>query len=178
MTRRRFLPFVAIAVALLFGSSPSGVAAENARPLLLHVKTALSVDDAQICVFPGIAWTALAQGRPVTIVFDGSAVTSVAKGYGWRGWVGLDSTAMERAALPERERKSLAEQFDVPLDTVPHDYGEYLRFIKNQGAKVYYNSTMALLYEIPPEQIDPTVTALGLGELLEVLETPGTYLVY
>jgi len=178
MMRTRFLPLVAIAVALLFGGSPSGVAAENARPLLLHVKTALSVDDAQICVFPNIAWAALAAGRPVTIVFDGSAVTSVAKGYGWRGWIGLDSTAMERAALPERERKSLAEQFNVPLDTVPHDYGEYLRFIKSQGAKVYYNTTMALLYQIPPEQIDASVTALGLGELLEVLETPGTYLVY
>jgi urease accessory protein len=38
---------------------------------------------------PNVAWAALAAGRRVTIVFDGSAVTSVARGYGWRGWFGI-----------------------------------------------------------------------------------------
>ena len=89
---------------------------------------------------PNVAWAALAAGRPVTIVFDGSAVTSVARGYGWRGWFGIDSTAMERAALPERERRSLAEQFDVPFEDVPEDYGAYLHFIKEKGAEIYYNT--------------------------------------
>ncbi len=82
--------------------------------LLIHVKTALSVDDAQICAVPNVAWAALSQGKEVTLLFDASAVTSVTKRFGWRGWLGTKTTAMDRAALPERERKSLAEQFQVP----------------------------------------------------------------
>ena len=136
------------------------------------------MDDAQICVVPNVAWAALAEGRPVTIVFDGSAVTSVARGYGWRGWLGIHSTAMERAGLPERERRSLAEQFDVPLEEVPEDYGAYLHFIKEKGAEIYYNTTMALLYEIDPEQIDNALEPLELQALLQVLTADADYLVY
>ena len=149
-----------------------------ARPVVFHVKTALSVDDAQICAVPNVAWAALAEGRPVTIVFDGSAVTSVAHGYGWRGWLGIDSTAMERAALPERERRSLAEQFGLPLEEVPEDYGAYLDFIKEKGAKIYYNTTMALLYQIDPAQIDDALDPLELQPLLQVLTGDADYLVY
>jgi hypothetical protein len=111
MIRRNTI--LALALLALLPAASTVAAAE--RPLVFHVKTALSVDDGQICVVPNVAWAALAAGRPVTIVFDGSAVTSVARGYGWRGWLGIDSTAMERAGLPERERRSLAEQFSVPL---------------------------------------------------------------
>jgi hypothetical protein len=174
---RHFL--VAAAAALLLGIAPlqHAVAGEG-RPLVLHVKTALSVDDAQICVVPNVAWAALSEGRPVTVVFDGSAVTSIAKGYGWRGWLGVDSTAMDRAELPERERIALAEQIGVPLGQVPRDYGDYLRFIADEGATVVYNSTMAVLYDIPPDAIEPVARPVGLKELLQQLRTEGDYLVY
>lgn len=168
----------ALAVILLSVAGPSPTAAAERPPLVLHVKTALSVDDAQICVFPNVAWAALSESRPVTIVFDGSAVTSIAKGFGWRGWIGMTSTAMDRAGLPERERKSLAEQIGVPLETVPLDYGKYLRFLKEKGAKVIYNRTMTVLYNIPADEIDPVAEPVGLKELLTTLEGPGTYLVY
>lgn len=168
--------FVLVLLSAL-STSPSW-ATDEPKPVLFHVKTALSIDDAQICVVPNIAWAALAKGRQVVVVFDGSAVTSVAMGYGWRGWLGQTSTAMDRAVLPERERESLAKQFSVPLRAVPHNYGEYLHFIKEKGAKVYYNATMAVLYNIPPEKIDRALVPLQLQELLNVLETSGTYLVY
>jgi hypothetical protein len=178
----RHAPKLALVLALLgVASLASAAAQEQAEakpPLVLHVKTALSVDDAQICVVPNAAWAALAEGRPVTIVFDGSAVTSVARGYGWRGWLGIDSTAMERAGLPERQRLSLAEQFGVPLDEVPHDYGEYLHLIKEKGAAIYYNTTMALLYQIDPERIDGALAPLELEALLAVLTAEADYLVY
>ena len=174
MIRRNTI--LALALLALLPAASTVAAAE--RPLVFHVKTALSIDDAQICVVPNVAWAALAQGRPVTIVFDGSAVTSVARGYGWRGWLGIESTAMERAGLPERERRSLAEQFDVPLEEVPEDYGAYLRFIKEKGAEIYYNTTMALLYQIDPEQIDDALEPLELQALLKVLTADADYLVY
>jgi len=179
MIMNRVLLLLAITVAAIANlySAPAYADASPA-PVVLHVKTSLAVDDAQICVVPNVAWAALAEGRAVTIVYDGSAVTSVAKGYGWRGWVGIDSTAMDRAALPERERKSLSQQFGTPLAEVPRDYGEYLLFIKKLGAKVYYNRTMALLYQIPPEQMDTALEPLELKDLLRTLETEGMYLVY
>ncbi len=139
--------------------------AEAAEHVLIHVKTGLSVDDAQICAVPNVAWATVAEGTQVALLFDASAVTSVTKGFGWRGWFGIKTTAMDRAVLPERERRSLAEQFQVPLDTVPRNYGEYLTFLKGKGIKLYYNRTMALLYNIDPETIDPNLTALALKEM-------------
>lgn len=162
----------------LLAAAAFPASAGDQRPLLLHVKTALSVDDAQICAVPNIAWAAIAEGRPVTMVFDGSAVTSIAKGFGWRGWVGISSTAMDRAGLPERERVSIAQQLGVPLATVPHDYGEYLHFLKEKGVKIVYNRTMAVLYNTSTERMDTAARPVGLKELLKVLRTEGDYLVY
>jgi hypothetical protein len=72
-------------------------------------------------VIPKIAWAARAEGRPVTIAFGGSAVPSVARAHGCRGWLGIDSTAMDRAELPERERGALAERFGVSLQDLPYE---------------------------------------------------------
>ncbi len=151
---------------------------QEPKPFLMHVKTALNVDDAQICAVPNVAWAALAQGKRVTLLFDGSAVTSVASGFGWRGWLGIKTTAMDRAALPERERQSLAEQFAIPLETVPQDYGAYLHFLKAKGASIYYNRTMALLYRIDPSKIDSSLSPLGLEQMVELVSSPAVYLAY
>ncbi len=130
---------------MLMLTAPAVANSEEDEHILIHVKTALSVDDAQICAVPNVAWATVAEGKQVTLLFDASAVTSVTKGFGWRGWFATKTTAMDRAALPQRERESLAEQFQVPLDTVPRNYGEYLMFLKGKGIKLYYNRTMALL---------------------------------
>lgn len=179
----RFIGMIAVLTLYRFVASaqeaPPEVRAEHeVQPFLIHVKTSLSVDDAQICAVPNVAWAALEAGSPVTLLFDGSAVTSVVRGRGWRGWLGLTSTAMDRAALPERERRSLAEQFGVPLETVPEDYGAYLGFLKEKGVSIYYNTTMALLYQIDPEDIDPALTPLELKDMVDLLSKPAVYLVY
>ena len=155
-----------VALCGLLALLPSLAAA--AEHVLIHVKTALSVDDAQICAVPNVAWATLAEGNQVTLLFDASAVTSVTKGFGWRGWFGSETTAMDRAALPERERESLSRQFGVPLDGVPRNYGEYLAFLKGKGVELYYNRTMALLYNIAPETIDSNLTPVGLKEMADL----------
>ncbi len=43
--------------------------------------------------------------------------------------------------------------------------GMLMAFLKENGVKLYYNRTMALLYNIDPETIDPRLTALGLREM-------------
>src|SRR3546814_10066825 len=71
---RRLLSIV-LAIAFVSAAGLTAATAAETRPLVLHVKTSLSVDDAQICVVPNIAWAALSEGRAVPVVFDGSAVT-------------------------------------------------------------------------------------------------------
>ena len=61
---------------------------------------------------------------------------------------------------------------------MPHDCGAYLHFIKEKGAEIYYNTTMALLYRIDPERIDDVLEPLELQSLLQVLTADADYLVY
>jgi len=178
MIKIKSVMYISIFLSLFILIPNFSFANPKGRPLLIHVKTALSIDDAQICVFPNIALAALKAGRTVTIIFDGSAVISISKGFGWRGWLGIQSTAMDRAKLPERERKALASHFKMPLTKLPHDYGEYLKYIEQLGAKIYYNSTMALLYNIKADQIASSIVSLGLDQLLDKLHPQGDYVVY
>lgn len=168
-------PMISLAFACLMGSAPARAEGEA---VLIHVKTALSIDDAQICAVPNVAWATLSQGKRVILLFDASALTSIAKGYGWRGWLRSDATAMDRAALPERERQSLASQFSVPLDQVPRDYGAYLGLLQEKGVELYYNRTMALLYQIEPERIDARVRPLDPKGMAKHLTGADRVLVY
>jgi len=155
-----------------FSSSPKNV--NGPKHFLFHVKTSLDEDDAQICVAPNVAWAALQKGHAVTLLFDGSAVTSVKKG----SWFNADQTGMDKAKLPEREREALAEQFNHPLDQVPHNYGEYLGFLKSKGAKLYINRTMMRLYKIDPKIIDSNLEPITLPKMIELMEEADVYMVY
>jgi predicted peroxiredoxin len=110
------------------------------------------------------AKTALQQGYKVVILFDASGVTALKKG----GLFGGDKTPLDKAALPERERTSLTEQLGVPLEGVPHDYGEYIRFLKSKGVELYANRTTLLLYKIGEDEIEAAVTPVGLEKMLEL----------
>ena len=144
------------------------------------MKTSLALDDAQICAVPNVAWAAVKAGHKVTILVDASAVTSVTKGFGWfRKLVGSDSTALDRAGLPERERQSLSEQMDVPLDQIPHHYGEYFDFLKNKlGVEIYGNRTMMLLYKIDSARIATSVTPISLMRMVQLFEKAERILVH
>jgi hypothetical protein len=138
------------------------------------VKTSLAKDDAQICVAPNVALAALQQGNAVTLLFDGSAVTSVKRG----SLFNPDKTPMDKADLPERERKALAEQLQIPLEQIPHNYGEYLEFLKQKGAKLIINRTMMLLYKIEPEEIDANLTPVSLPEIIDLRKKMDFYMAY
>jgi hypothetical protein len=137
------------------------------------------LDDAQICAVPNVAWAAVKAGHKVTILVDASAVTSVTRGFGWfRGLVGSDTTALDRAALPERERQALSEQMGVPLDQVPHDYGEYFDFLKKMGVEIYGNRTMMLLYKIDPARVASAVTPIPLERMVQLFSEAEKVIVY
>lgn len=164
---------------LIFSLSGETLAQEiknesSPKQFLIHVKTSLAEDDAQICVAPNVALAALQQGNAVTLLFDGSAVTSVKRG----SLFNPDKTPMDKADLPERERKSLAEQLQIPLEQIPHNYGEYLGFLKQKGAKLIINRTMMLLYKIEPEEIDSNLTPVSLPEIIDLRKKTDFYMAY
>lgn len=146
------------------------------KKMLFHVKTALNKDDAQICVVPNLVWAAIKKGHDVTVLFDASAVTSVTKGWGWLNFG--DSTPIDKAGLPERERQALSKQFGYAIDKIPNDYGEYLHFIKKLGAKLYINRTMMLLYKIDPEQIDSSLSTIEVPQMMDLVSETDIYMAY
>ena len=159
----------------------SAIRAEQTPPqnILIHMKTSLAEDDAQICAVPNVAWAMVNAGHQVTILVDASAVTSVTKGFGWFGrLVHSDTTALDRARLPERERISLAEQMGVLLQEIPHQYGEYLAFLKKMGVTIYGNQTMMLLYNIDLQQVAPEVTPIALNQMVELFQSADHIIVY
>jgi hypothetical protein len=170
---------LAIVVSAMWVSSAPAQQAAPTR-ILIHMKTSLALDDAQICAVPNVAWAAVKAGHKVTILVDASAVTSVTKGFGWfRKLIGSDSTALDRAGLPQRERESLAQQMGVPLEQVPHDYGEYFDFLKNKlGVEIYGNQTMMLLYKIDPARVAASVTPISLERMARLFSETDRIIVY
>ncbi len=165
--------FLAIAVILIL-TTPALAGTGTGKTFLIHAKTSMSLDDAQICAVPNVAWAALEKGYKVMILFDASGVTALKKG----GMFGGDKTPLDKADLPERERKSLVAQLGIPLSDVPHDYGEYVRFLGQKGIELYANRTMMLLYKIGEDEIEQAVTPIGLKEMVELLENPDVYVAY
>jgi len=165
-------------VWILIAANPSIAMDQSSKTgklkILFHVKTSLDEDDAQICVVPNVAWAAIHKGHDVTLLFDGSAVTSVKKG----GFFDQTKTDMDRAKLPERERVALSQQFNYSLEQIPHNYGEYLHFLKNLGARIYINKTMMLLYQIEPDQIDSSLELIELNEMLDIMTSSDFYFAY
>lgn len=161
-------------VGLIMLATPVIAGSGDGKTFLIHAKTSLKIDDAQICAVPNVAWTALSKGYEVTILFDASGVTALKKG----GLFGGDRTPLDKAALPERERQSLVQQLGVPLESVPHDYGEYIRLLKQKGVHLFANRTMMLLYKIGEDEIEQAVTPIGLTQMLELFENPDVYVAY
>ncbi|GJL53000.1 MAG: hypothetical protein NPIRA02_01320 [Nitrospirales bacterium] len=159
----------------LLGQASQGEAAQ----ILVHMKTALAEDDAQICAVPNVVWAMTKAGHQVKILVDASAVTSVTKGFGWiNNLFRSDTTALDRAALPERERQSLAEQMGVSIEKVPQNYGEYFHFLKTSGVEIYGNQTMMLLYNIDLSKVDSAVTPIPLKHMVELFSTADQIVVY
>lgn len=176
---QRIMSAIAGMFATLVFSAGLGAEEASSANILIHMKTSLAQDDAQICAVPNVAWAVVKAGHKVTILVDASAVTSVTKGFGWfNGIFRSDSTALDRAALPERERQALSEQMGAPLDQVPHDYGEYFEFLKKLGVEIYGNRTMMLLYKIDPARVASAVTPIPLGRMVQLFDSADRIIVY
>ncbi len=115
--------------------------AKEAPVMLIHLKTSLDHDDAQICVAYNEIWAALDEGLKVNVLVDADAINTFKM-----GWLGKDD--IENYKLPERLRKGLSTQFEIPLGEVPETYGIFLEMLHKKGAEFYINSAFLVLAKI------------------------------
>ncbi len=135
---------IVAAIYLVVISIPLSAAAGEQESMLIHLKTGLKHDDAQICVAYNIIWAALDKGLKVDVLIDADAINTFK--VGWRG-----KDAIEGYPLPERLRRSLAEQFEVPLKEVPETYGQFLNMLHKRGANFYINTAFLVLAKVEKE---------------------------
>lgn len=117
------------------------LASEEKETFLIHLKTSLEKDDAQICVAYNIMWAALEEGYNVKVLVDADAINTFKM-----GWRGKDDIGGYK--IPENLRQSLAKQFNASLNTVPKTYGEYISKLKGLGVEFYINSGFLIVSKI------------------------------
>ncbi|MGD8352511.1 MAG: hypothetical protein PVG55_05920 [Nitrospirota bacterium] len=137
---RKIIIFTVLFSAL-FLLAPIAQADEEREVFLIHLKTSLDHDDSQICVAYNMIWAALEEGFDVKVLVDADAANTFKI-----GWLGKDD--IEDFDLPLRLRKSLSEQFNVPLEEVPEKYGPFLMLLEEKGAEFYINSAFLVLAKI------------------------------
>ena len=153
---------------------PSSAARQT---FLVHLKTSLKKDDAQICVAYNVIWAALEEGYNVKVLVDADAINTFK--VGWRG-----KDDIEKFKIPERLRAALAEQFSVALDTVPKTYGEFLVMLNDKGAEFFINSGFLIVSKIgTPENLLGRVSAkffkpVTLKEMVTLRKQADYYMVY
>ncbi len=144
---------------------------------LVHLKTSLKKDDAQICVSYNVIWAALEEGYTVKVLVDADAINTFK--IGWRG-----KDDIEKYKIPERLRVALAKQFSVSLDTVPKTYGEFLTLLHDKGAEFYINSGFLVVSKIgTPKDLLGQVSAkffkpVTLPEMVRLKTNSDFYIAY
>jgi hypothetical protein len=75
---KRFISYILILSLLLIPLIVN--AAEEKETFLIHLKTSLKKDDAQICVAYNVMWAALEEGRKVQVLVDADAINTYKMG--------------------------------------------------------------------------------------------------
>ncbi len=119
----------------------SVLASEEKETYLIHLKTSLKKDDAQICVAYNVMWAAIEEGFRVKVLVDADAINTYK--IGWRG-----KDDIEGYKIPEPLRQTLATQFDVALGAVPKTYGDFLIMLKDKGVEFYINTGFLIVSRI------------------------------
>ncbi len=166
---------LAFTVALIAPSVPAyGTEPET---FLVHLKTSLKKDDAQICVAYNVIWAALEEGFDVKVLVDADAINTFKV-----GWFGKDDIG--KFKIPERLRKELAEQFSISLEEVPGTYGEFLNMLHEKGAEFYINTGFLIVSKIgtpedPLEKISAKFfTPVTLKEMVRMRADADHYIAY
>jgi hypothetical protein len=171
----RNITMVILVLVLVMFSNP--LAAAQKETFLVHLKTSLKKDDAQICVAYNVIWAALEEGYKVKVLVDADAINTFKI-----GWLGKDDIAAYK--VPLRLRDALADQFSVTLDKVPGTYGEFLTMLHDKGAEFYINSGFLIVSKIgTSEDLLGKISAkffipVTLKEMVELRTEADNYVAY
>jgi len=168
---KRTFAFVLLAILVAAADAAGG---EGGKRLLIHARTSLKQDAAQTYAVPGMALAALDRGYKVAVLFDASGVTAIRIG----AWYGGDTTPLDKAKLPDGERRSLSGRLGLPLGSIPDNYGDYIRFLKGKGVELYASREMMLRFRIGDDEYDTAVTPVGPERMLEILADADVYVAY
>jgi hypothetical protein len=156
----------------------SGMASAAAfETLLIHLKTSLKHDDAQICVAYNAIWAALEEGLEVNVLVDADAVHTYKIGL-------FGKDGVEGYKLPENMRVTLARQFEIDLENIPKKYGQYLAMLRERGAEFFINEEMLITAGIAKEPGDMERLSakffkpITLPEMIRLRVDADAYLVY
>lgn len=170
--------FLLITVVLFTCSAiVTSFAAEQGKTFLVHLKTGLKKDDAQICVAYNVIWAALKKGHTVKVLVDADAINTYKI-----GWGGKDD--IEEYKIPENLRVALSKQFEVSLNQIPKTYGEYLIMLKEKGVEFFINSGFLIVSKIgTPEDLLKKISAkffkpITLPEMIDLRSKADYYMVY
>ncbi len=173
--KRSFITIIVLTILVI--SIPLISYSAEKKKMLFHLKTGLKQDDAQICVAYNEIWAAIEEGLAVDVLIDASAVNTYK-----RGMFGKDS--LEKYKLPENMRQLLSRQFNLPIEKVPHVYGEYLAMLHDKGITFFINSEMLITAGIARDENDlEKVSAkffkpIGMKEIIRLRTAADYYIAY
>jgi len=171
------LLILTIAIIFLFATPFGSLADTDKEVFLIHLKTSLKKDDAQICVAYNIMWAALEEGYKVKVLVDADAINTYKV-----GWSGKDD--IEEYKIPENLRKALSGQFKVGLENVPKTYGDFLVMLKDKGVEFYINTGFLIVSKIgTPDNLLGKVSAkffkpIKLKEMVKLRASAKYYMAY
>ncbi|MBI4849654.1 MAG: hypothetical protein HY808_13980 [Nitrospirae bacterium] len=166
-----------ISVIILFIVPLISSADDKTDVFLVHLKTSLKKDDAQICVAYNVMWAALEEGFKVKVLIDADAINTYKV-----GWFGKDD--IEAYKIPENLRQELSKQFSADLDAVPKTYGAFLIMLKDRGVEFYINKEMLIVSNIgTPEEPLKQISAkffksVALKEIVRMRAEAKYYMAY
>ncbi len=156
---------------------PIAVTAATSETFLVHLKTSLKQDDAQICVAYNIMLAAVEEGYNVKVLVDADAINTFK--VGWRG-----KDDIEGYNIPETLRQAIAKQFDMPLAEVPETYGAFLIRLKEKGVLFYINTGFLMVSKIgtPDDPLNKIsqkfFKPITLKEMVKLRAEADYYMVY
>jgi hypothetical protein len=175
MTRKSIILLFVFLISTAFTNT---VFSQNKPVFVVHLKTALGKDDAQICVAYNVIWAALDKGYDVRVLVDASAIDTFKK-----GWLsGKDDISGYK--IPENLRTALSKQFNRPIEQVPRTYGDFLEMLHRMGAKFYINKAYLIVSKAgTPEEPLKKITVkffkpVSIMEMLRIREMATIYMVY
>ena len=167
-----------VAIILFLILAPCSLSfAGSEETFLVHLKTSLKKDDAQICVAYNMIWAALKKGYKVNVLVDADAINTFKK-----GWRGKDD--IENYDIPESLRKEMASQFNITLNNTPETYGNYLKLLKNEGAEFYVNKAYLIVAKIgtPDDPLSKVsmkfFKPITLQEMVDIRTSATYYMAY